>query len=39
MANQVGKKYTCAKCGATYVVTKAGKGEIKCCGQPMEVKK
>ena len=39
MANQVGKRYTCEKCGATYIVTKGGKGQLACCGQPMEIKK
>jgi len=38
MANQTGKRYTCNKCGATYLVTKGGNGELKCCGQPMEIK-
>lgn len=35
MANQVGKRYLCAKCGTEMIVTKAGDGEIACCGQPM----
>lgn len=39
MANEVGKKYTCEKCGAVYIVTKGGKGTLYCCGQPMTVKK
>ncbi|MBL7211525.1 MAG: desulfoferrodoxin [Desulfobacteraceae bacterium] len=39
MANAVGKKYTCDKCGATYIVTRGGDGKIICCGQPMEIKK
>ena len=38
MANQVGKKYSCEKCGATYIVTRGGEGEIICCGQPMQQK-
>ncbi len=38
MANKVGKKYTCEKCGASYIVTRGGEGELKCCGQPMEQK-
>jgi len=36
MANKVGKKYICEKCGATYIVTKGGNGEVSCCGQPMK---
>jgi desulfoferrodoxin-like iron-binding protein len=39
MANQVGKRYKCAKCGAEVIVTRAGNGAVKCCGQPMELKK
>ncbi|MBN1382414.1 MAG: desulfoferrodoxin FeS4 iron-binding domain-containing protein [Deltaproteobacteria bacterium] len=39
MANQIGKKYTCKKCGAIYIVTKGGDGKLVCCGQPMEIKK
>jgi desulfoferrodoxin-like iron-binding protein len=39
MANQVGKKYSCEKCGATYIVTKGGTGKLVCCGKPMEIKK
>jgi len=31
MANQVGKRYTCAKCGSEFIVTR--------CGQPMTLKK
>lgn len=38
MANDVGKKYTCKKCGNEFVVTKGGTGQIKCCGEPMETK-
>ncbi|MFC1929273.1 desulfoferrodoxin [Chloroflexota bacterium] len=39
MANQVGKRYRCAKCGAEVIITRGGEGEINCCGQPMEQKK
>lgn len=39
MASQVGKRYRCEKCGSEFIVTKAGQGELKCCGQPMEIKK
>jgi desulfoferrodoxin-like iron-binding protein len=39
MANQVGKRYLCTKCGAEMIITKAGAGTITCCGQPMEQKK
>lgn len=39
MANQVGKRYTCAKCNSEFIVTRAGQGELQCCGQPMNLKK
>ncbi|HSF30562.1 MAG TPA: desulfoferrodoxin FeS4 iron-binding domain-containing protein [Candidatus Tectomicrobia bacterium] len=39
MANQMGKRYTCSKCGAEVIVTKAGGGVLVCCGQDMVMKK
>jgi desulfoferrodoxin-like iron-binding protein len=39
MANDIGKRYVCAKCGAEFIVTRAGDGAVSCCGQPMEQKK
>jgi len=39
MANQVGKRYKCDKCGAEVIITRGGEGTVKCCGQPMEQKK
>jgi len=39
MANQVGKRYYCGKCGSEFIVTRAGEGTLSCCGQPMELKK
>jgi desulfoferrodoxin-like iron-binding protein len=39
MANAVGKRYRCTKCGAEFIVTKGGNGTLVCCGQPMEIKK
>ena len=39
MANQLGKIYLCSQCGSQFIVTKAGSGEIKCCGKAMEQKK
>jgi len=39
MANETGKRYVCKQCGAEYLVTKGGKGTLKCCGKPMEIKK
>jgi desulfoferrodoxin-like iron-binding protein len=38
MANQLGKVYVCSKCGSQVIVTKAGSGVIKCCGEPMAQK-
>jgi len=38
MANQVGKRYRCTKCGAEMIITKGGTGTITCCDQPMEQK-
>ena len=37
MANLMGKRYTCAVCEATVLVTKAGDGELSCHGQAMEI--
>jgi hypothetical protein len=39
MANQIGKRYVCKKCGSEFIVTKGGDGTIACCDQPMELKK
>ena len=35
MPNNLGKRYECAECGGTVLVTKAGDGGIECHGQPM----
>ena len=37
MANQMGKRYTCAVCEATVLVTKAGDGALTCHDQAMEL--
>jgi desulfoferrodoxin-like iron-binding protein len=39
MANEIGKRYQCKKCGGELIVTKTGAGALQCCGQPMEIKK
>jgi len=39
MANQIGKRYRCKKCGAEFIVTRGGEGTIHCYGKPMEQKK
>ena len=38
MANEIGKKYACAKCGSEFIVTKGGEGKLNCCGEPMTKK-
>ena len=38
MANQMGKRYVCKKCGTELVVTRAGEGAVKCCGEEMQLK-
>ena len=37
MANLLGKRYQCAVCEATVLVTKAGDGELVCHGEAMAV--
>lgn len=32
-----GEKFRCNICGNEVTVTKAGGGELVCCGQPMEL--
>ncbi len=38
MANTVGKRYICTKCGAEVIITRGGNGTITCCNTPMEIK-
>ena len=38
VAAQVGKRYVCKKCGAEFIVTRGGKGDLSCCGELMELK-
>ncbi|MBI3978702.1 MAG: hypothetical protein HY331_11010 [Chloroflexi bacterium] len=38
MANQMGKRYFCTNCGSEMLVTRSGKGELSCCGKPMELR-
>jgi desulfoferrodoxin-like iron-binding protein len=33
----VGENYKCTICGNEVTVTRAGGGELVCCGQPMEI--
>lgn len=37
MANELGKRYQCAKCGTVALCTKAGKGPVVCCGVEMNL--
>jgi desulfoferrodoxin-like iron-binding protein len=37
MANQLGKRYRCSKCGAEVLCTKSGGGEVVCCGELMKL--
>jgi len=37
VSNLLGKRYQCAECEATVLVTKAGDGALECHGQAMEV--
>ncbi|HIC48881.1 MAG TPA: hypothetical protein EYP00_03230 [Dehalococcoidia bacterium] len=38
MANETGKRYSCAQCGSEFVVTRGADGTIECCGEPMSQK-
>lgn len=35
---QLGKRVTCLICGTEGLITKAGSGQLACCGQAMEMK-
>ena len=37
MAVSLGKRYVCHQCGMHALCTKAGDGELICCGEPMEM--
>ena len=37
MANQLGKRYTCATCGTLVLCTKTGEGAAQCCNADMEL--
>jgi hypothetical protein len=38
MANQLGKRYQCEKCGTEVLCNKAGGGEFECCDIQMKIK-
>lgn len=33
-----GTRYMCTKCGSEFIVTRPGEGDLKCHGQPLQVK-
>ena len=37
MANQLGKRYACAKCGTSILCTRTGEGVVVCCDEEMEL--
>lgn len=37
IVKNIDEKYRCNICGNEVIVTKAGGGELVCCGQPMEL--
>jgi hypothetical protein len=37
MANQLGKRYVCPRCGSSVLCTKAGAGVVHCCDTEMEL--
>ena len=38
-AAQTGKRYFCPSCGAEFIVTRGGDGELMCGGTALEEKK
>ncbi|HXZ88052.1 MAG TPA: hypothetical protein VEF07_05740 [Candidatus Binataceae bacterium] len=38
MANVLGKRYMCDKCGTEVLCNKAGTGALECCDGEMKVK-
>jgi hypothetical protein len=38
MANQLGKRYLCEKCGTEVLCNKPGVGAIECCDIEMKIK-
>jgi len=37
MANQLGKRFQCEKCGTEVLCIKPGNGNAHCCGAPMKL--
>ena len=38
MANVLGKRYQCEKCGTEVLCNKAGEGALECCELTMKIK-
>ncbi len=38
MANVLGKRYMCEKCGTEVLCNKAGAGGVECCDTEMKIK-
>jgi hypothetical protein len=38
MANVLGKRYQCEKCGTEVLCNKAGQGALECCDNAMKIK-
>jgi hypothetical protein len=38
MANMLGKRYMCEKCGTEALCNKGGTGDLECCDAPMKLK-
>jgi hypothetical protein len=38
MANALGKRYMCEKCGTEVLYNKAGNGALECCDLEMKLK-
>jgi hypothetical protein len=38
MANALGKRYMCEKCGTEVLCNKAGSGSLDCCDSEMKLK-
>ena len=38
MANQLGKRYFCEKCGTEVLCNKPGDGAVNCCDTEMQLK-
>ena len=37
MPNLLGRRFRCEVCNTEVLITKAGEGQVECCGKPMTV--